>query len=175
MTMKRMAVIVAAVLLAAACSERKPSAKPSAAPAIKLPPESRKPGALEIRVDPNPIVAIPLNPSTYEFPFTVSIRETGGTPVTVIRVGMDVYSVAGLRIYTSELGPEEIERRGYIRTLAANGEVRYTWRPRAQVPDERLFATTWGELWVEGADARGAPVATRTRVTVRAPDLPGRR
>lgn len=173
--MKRIAVIIAALVLAAACSERKPSTQPSTVPVIEWPREPRKPGVLEIRVDPNPIVAIPVSPPTYEFPFTISIRETGGTPVTVMRVGMDVYSVAGLRIYTSELGPEEIERRGYIRTLAANGEVRYTWRPKAQVPDQRLFATTWGEFWVEGADAVGAPVATRTRVTVRARDLPVRR
>ncbi len=156
--------------LAAACADRTPRAPstvPSNAPVTKGTSEPRRAGALEIRVDPNPIIAVALDASTYEFPFTVSIRETGGSAVTVNRVGIDVFSVAGLRLYSSELGPAEIERRGYLRTLAANGEVRYPWRPKAQVPDERLFATTWGELWVEATDAAGAPVSTRARVTVR--------
>lgn len=168
--MRRIPILLTAVLVATACSSGRGT--PAESPTVTGaggPPE-RKAAALEVRVVPNPIVAIPVGESSYEFPFTVSIREVGGAPVTITRVGIDVYGVAGLRLYSSELGPAEIDRRGYHRTLAAGGEVRYSWRPRAQVPDARLFTTTWGELWVEGTDPNGA-VSTRTRVTVRSRDL----
>ena len=158
--MKATALVLLA-LLAAGCADRAPS--PAAVPAPQ-PPAAR--GALQILVEPNPVVARLVEGSTYEFPFTVAIRETGGSAVTIERVGIDVLSVGGLKVYSSELGPAEIERRGYRRALAANGEVRYSMRPRQQVPDERLFGSLWGELWAEGTDAGGRSISTRTRVTL---------
>ena len=149
-------------VLAFGCADRAPS--PAAAPA---PAVASARGELQILVDPNPIVAHPVDGSAYEFPFTVAIRETGGSAVTIERVGIDVLSVGGLKVYSSELGPAEIERRGYRRELAANGEVRYSMRPRQQVPDESLFRSLWGELWAEGTDAGGRSISTRTRVTLR--------
>ncbi len=160
--MRRLALPVLAILLAA-CSARSPAAGPAPEPA----PAPAAPGALQILVEPNPIMAVPVEGSTFEFPFTVAIRETGGSAVTIERVGIDVLSIGGLKIYSSELGPAEIERRGYRRALAPHGEVRYAWKPRQQVPDERLFATLTGELWAEGMDAGGRTIVTRTRVTVR--------
>jgi hypothetical protein len=150
-------------LLAAACADRAPT--PAAAPAPA--PAATQRGALQILVEPNPIVALPVDGSTYEFPFTVAIRETGGSAVTIDRVGIDVLSVGGLKVYSSELGPAEIERKGYRRALAANGEVRYSMRPRQQVPDARLFGSLWGELWAEATDAGGRRITTRTRVTLK--------
>lgn len=153
--------LLALALLAPACADRAPTPAPAPAPSVS--PQGR----LSILVDPNPILAIPVEGSTFEFPFTIAIRETGGSAVTIERVGIDVLSVGGLKVYSSELGPADIERRGYRRTLAAHGEVRYSMRPKQQVPDERLFGSLWGELWVEGTDAGGRSVSTRTRVTLR--------
>jgi hypothetical protein len=159
--MSRPAIVILA-LLTAACADRAP--EPVAAPPATA---TSGRGALQIRVDPNPIVAVGAGGSTYEFPFTVAIREIGGTAVTIERVGIDVLSVGGLKVYSSELGPAEIERRGYRRTLAPHGEVLYSMRPRQQVPDERLFSSLYGELWAEATDAGGHRISTRTRVTLR--------
>lgn len=136
-----------------------------AAPPSTQPADSAR-GELRITVDPNPIVAYPVG-DRYDFPFTIALRETGGSRVTVERVGIDVLALGGLKVHSEELGAAEIERRGYPRTVAANGEIRYTLTPRKQVPDERLFGSVWGELWAEGTDAAGSPVSTRTRVTIR--------
>lgn len=136
------------------------------APAPATAPAEAARGELRITVDPNPIVAYPVG-DRYDFPFTIALRETGGSSVTVNRVGIDVLALGGLKVHSEELGAAEIERRGYPRTVAANGEIRYSLTPRKQVPDERLFGSVWGELWAEGTDAAGNPVSTRTRVTIR--------
>ena len=47
---------------------------------------------------PNPIVARKVSGSTYEFPFDVSIRETGGRAVTINSVSLDVYAPGGIRL-----------------------------------------------------------------------------
>lgn len=150
-----------ALLFLASCVQ-----PPAPAPAsIPAPADAR--GALEVRVEPNPVLAIPVGESTYEFPFAISVRETGGARVEIARVGIDVLAVGGLKVYSSELTAAEIERRGYPRHLEPFGVVRYAMRPRQQVPDERLFGSVWGELWAEGIDAGGRRVETRTRVTIR--------
>jgi hypothetical protein len=154
---------LALALLSIACADRAPAPATAPAPAQTAPRE----GALQILVDPNPIVAIPAGGTTFEFPFTIALRETGGATVTVERVGIDVLSVGGLKVYSTQLGPEDIERRGYRRVLAPHGEVRYSMRPRQQVPDESLFRTLTGELWAEAVDEGGRRITTRTRVTLR--------
>ncbi|MGH9456568.1 MAG: hypothetical protein ACRD2J_02895 [Thermoanaerobaculia bacterium] len=147
-------------LIAAACARQ-------AGPAPAAPPVPEPPGALEIRVEPNPVLAIPAGESTWEFPFTLTVAETGGGSVEITRVGIEVFTVGGLKIYGSELTASEIDRRGYPRRLEPFGEVRYTMRPRQRVPDERLFGNFWGELWAEGVDSGGRRIETRTRVTIR--------
>lgn len=157
MTMRRTPLLALLIVAAAACVR---------APAPAPTPGTEARGALRISVDPNPIVAISVSGETYEFPFTIRLTETGGATVTVERVGIDVLTVGGLKVYSTELTSAEIDRRGYSRTIAPHGEVRYSMRPRQQVPDERLFTSVWAELWAEGRDAGGHAISTRTRVTL---------
>src|ERR1700759_2571898 len=52
-------------------------------------------GAVTIEIIPNPVVARHLDGNTYEFPFEVVVRETGGHPVSVARVHAEVYALGG--------------------------------------------------------------------------------
>lgn len=157
----RLQAIAAAALLIAGC------ARPGAPPPAALPPPAPR-GALEIRVEPNPIVAVPAGAEgEWEFPLSIAIIETGGSRVIVDRVGIDVLAIGGLKVYSTELTAAEIERRGFPRIVQPGGEVRYTMRPRQRVPDERLFTSISAELWAEGTDEGGRHIETKTRVTVR--------
>ncbi|HVR43686.1 MAG TPA: hypothetical protein VMS56_09605 [Thermoanaerobaculia bacterium] len=154
--MRRAPLLTAAMLLALGC------VRPAPPPASV--PEGR--AALRIEVEPNPIVATHVDGSTWEFPFSLAIREVGGAPIVIDRVGVDVLTVGGLRVYSTELGAAELDERGHPRRLPALGVVRYAMSPRQHVPDERLFGSVWAELWVVGTDAEGRRTTTRTRATV---------
>ncbi|HUP65587.1 MAG TPA: hypothetical protein VM557_09920 [Thermoanaerobaculia bacterium] len=160
--MRSTRLILLSALLATACIRQPGAASPAAAPAV---PPAR--GALEIVVEPNPIVAAPAGDGVWEFPFALSIRETGGSEVTIHRVGIDVLTFGGLKVYGTELSSAEIDRRGYPRRVPPHGRIRYAMSPKQNVPDERLFASVWGELWVEGTDEAGRSITTKTRATIR--------
>ncbi len=155
-------ILLSAALLASACVRQPGAASPAVAPAAP-PPR----GALEIVVEPNPILATPAGEGVWEFPFALSIRETGGSEVTINRVGIDVLTFGGLKVYGTELSSAEIERRGFPRRVPPHGRIRYAMGPKQNVPDERLFASVWGELWVEGTDEGGRSITTKTRATIR--------
>ena len=157
--MNRVGILPLTLVLAAGCV--RPAPPPSPAPAA----EARR-GVLQIVVEPNPIVAIPVEGETWQFPITLRIRELGGSRVEIDRVGVDVFAVGGLKVYSTTLDRTEIDARGFTRQLPANGEIRYRITPRQKIPDARLFSSVVAELWVEGTDAGGATPSTRTRVSV---------
>jgi hypothetical protein len=124
-------------------------------------------GAVAIEVIPNPIVATQVSGSTYDFPFEVVVRETGGRPTTVQRVTANVVLGGGLSLARESWDAERIRSMGYNTTLAANSEVRYRFSPRKDVPDDRLFGGVSAELKVEATDDTGTPTDATTVVTVR--------
>lgn len=123
-------------------------------------------GVLEISVEPNPILATDRQGDTYSFPFTVRIRETGGVEVHIDEVRMDVVALGAINVYSERFGREEIIRRGYPTTIGAGSEIRYSFNPRKEVPDERIFGGVAAELTATGRDANGNQVRATTRVTV---------
>lgn len=123
-------------------------------------------GVLQIVVDPNPIVANQVPDGRYQFPFTVVVRETGGARVDVSRVGIDV-NAAGLTLYSQSLTREQIAQKGFPTSVNANGELRYSLAPTTSVPNENLFGSVAGDVFVEGTDERGNRVRATARVTVR--------
>lgn len=124
-------------------------------------------GAMSISVEPNPILAKPVSGNTYDFPFTLVVKEVGGAAVTIQEVSVDVTALGGLRIYSQSYDAAEIARRGYPTSLGPGQELRYSLTPRKEVPDDRLFSAVTAELSAKGVDASGAPVTARTAVTVR--------
>ncbi|HYM60387.1 MAG TPA: hypothetical protein VEZ11_05795 [Thermoanaerobaculia bacterium] len=132
-----------------------------------VPLPSAEHGAITITVFPNPIVATKIGETSYEFPFDVVLHETGGHPVSVIRVSADVYIFGGnLKIANETYDAQRINRLGYGTTVPAGGELHYRFRPRQSVSDERLFGGVTAELLVDAVDETGSPAVARTRVTV---------
>src|ERR1700730_17082060 len=88
--MRHLALISVSVLIAVSCATPQPGASRNAS----LPGH----GAISISIQPNPIVAQKVSGNTYQFPFYVSVRETGGRPVTINRIALDIYAVGGIRV-----------------------------------------------------------------------------
>lgn len=124
-------------------------------------------GAIAIEVVPNPIVATPVSGTTYDFPFEVVVRETGGRPTTVQRVTATVFLNGGLQLARESWDAERIRSMGYNTTLAAGSETRMRFSPRKEVPDERLFGGVSAELKVDATDDTGTATSATTVVTVR--------
>lgn len=124
-------------------------------------------GAISIQVIPNPIVANSVGGNTYEFPFEVVVRETGGHPVNVTRVSADVLALGTIRVATESYDAARIQSLGYQTSLPANGELRYRFTPRETVTDDRLFGGVEAQLTVEATDDTGTPTSAKTTVTVR--------
>jgi hypothetical protein len=124
-------------------------------------------GAVAIEVIPNPIVATPVSGKTYDFPFEVVVRETGGRAITVQRVTATVSLGGGLTLARESWDAARIRSMGYDTTIGPNGEVRYRFSPRKEVPDDRLFGGVQAELKVEATDDTGAATSATTVVTVR--------
>lgn len=124
-------------------------------------------GAVSISVMPNPIVATRVAGDTYDFPFDIVVRETGGRPVNIQRVSATVFAPGGISLGRETWEADRIRSMGYSTTIHANSELRYHFVPRRSVPDERIFGTLSAELRVEGTDDAGAATSATTVVTVR--------
>ncbi|HVS30787.1 MAG TPA: hypothetical protein VMS98_04960 [Thermoanaerobaculia bacterium] len=124
-------------------------------------------GAIQIQIAPNPILATRVGGETYDFPFEVVIRETGGRPVTINRVSADVRALGGIRVGSESYDATKIASLGYSTTVAPYGELRYRFNPRRSVGDDRLFGSVSAEIRVEGRDDQGIAATAGTTVTVR--------
>lgn len=124
-------------------------------------------GALTIEIVPNPIVASKVSGNMYEFPFEVVVRETGGQIVTIDRVSADVLALGAIRVAQESYDATRIRALGYQTTVPANGTLRYTFRPRKEVDDDRLFGGVSANIRADGRDAAGNAVTANTSVTIR--------
>ena len=146
------------LLVAAACA----TPRPGTGSTSSLPGH----GAISIQIIPNPIVATHVSGNTYDFPFEVVVRETGGRATNIDRVSADVYAIGGIHAGSESYSAADIRNLGYPTSLAANGEVRYRFVPRKSVADERLFGGVTAELHVDATDDAGTPTRATTTVTV---------
>lgn len=122
---------------------------------------------MNIAVEPNPIVATQAGGNMYNFPFEVVVRETGGRPVTVTGVSAQLYGPAGISVGQESWDASRIQSMGYNTNVPANGELRYRFSPRREVPDERLFSSVRAVLRVDAVDDQGTRTSAQTEVTVR--------
>ncbi len=156
--MKRFA-LIATVLLVLACS----SGNPGATRTSSVPGH----GAIALSVVPNPVVAQKVSGSTYDFPFDVVVRETGGHAITIDRVTADIYaSVGGIKIGSESYDGAKIRSMGYSTSVPANGELRYHFAPRKSVQDERLFGGVYGDVRADATDDTGTATSATVRITV---------
>lgn len=123
-------------------------------------------GAIAVRIDPNPIRARSVSGNTYDFPFDVIVRETGGRPVTITQVSATVHAPGGLVVARERYDADRIRALGFSTSLGANAELRYHFAPRKDVPDERLFGGVSAQLTVDATDDASSPTSASTVVTV---------
>lgn len=124
-------------------------------------------GAISITIAPNPIVALPVSgkPNTFDFPFDIVVRETGGHAITIRSVTMTVYAY-GLPVNTDTYDAAQITQLGFPTAIAANGELRYRLSPRRAVPDERLFKGVTATVRIDAADDTSTAMNASTSVSV---------
>jgi hypothetical protein len=123
-------------------------------------------GAVTVTVQPNPIVATKVSGNTYDFPFDVIVRETGGRATTVQRITARVFLGGGITLANESWDAAAIRAMGYNPVLGPNTEQHYHFNPRKDVPDERLFNGVSAELRVEAVDDTGTAANSTTVVTV---------
>ena len=152
------AALIPILVLAIACAGGRPGATTSSS----LPGH----GAISITIAPNPIVASQVSGNTYDFPFEVVVRETGGHPVNVTSVSADVYALGGIRIGNETYDAAKISSLGYSTSVPANGELRYRFNPRRSVTDSHLFSNVSADVRVNATDETGTPANASTTVTV---------
>jgi len=158
--MKRVVLIsISILLLSAACATTQDAdSRPSTQPGH---------GAIAMTIVPNPIVATSLGGGMYEFPFEIVVRETGGHPVRITNVSTDVYALGAFRVASESYDAAKINSLGYATSLPAYGELRYAFRPRKQVTDQRLFGGVTAEVQADAVDDTGMSASTSTTVSIR--------
>lgn len=123
-------------------------------------------GAISVEIVPNPVVAQRVSGETYDLPFEVVVRETGGRPVDITQVSATAHLPGGLSLPLESWDAARIRSMGYQTTVAANGTLRYRFTPRREVP-EAVFGGVTARLLVEGRDDTGAEANATTTVSVR--------
>ncbi len=155
--MKRLAVLAVLLTSIACATPRAGTSRDASLPGH---------GAITITIQPNPIVARHISGNSYEFPFDMVVRETGGRAVTINRVSLEVYAVGGVRVGAESYDAARINSLGYSTNVPGNGELRYHFSPRQSVADDRLFGSVYGEVRVDASDEPGMPTSASTTVTV---------
>jgi hypothetical protein len=123
-------------------------------------------GAISIEIVPNPVVATRVGGNTYDFPFEVVVRETGGRPVDVTSVSATLFALGGIEIASETYDAAKINQLGYSTHVPANGVLRYRFDQRRSVTDSRLFSGVSADIRAEGRDDTGTPATAATRVSV---------
>ncbi len=108
-------------------------------------------GAIEVTFAPNPIVAQPVGGNTYEFPFDIVVRETGGHPLTINKVTLTVYAF-GMPVNVDKYEGPQIDALGFERRIGANGQLHYHLQPRRTVTDDRLFSNITAGVRIDATD-----------------------
>jgi hypothetical protein len=156
--MKRLALIALICLPLACATQHRPGTNKSTATPGR--------GEIKLTITPNPVVATKAGGSTYNFPFDVVIKETGGHPVTIDKVTASVYAGGGIPVATESYDAAKIQSLGFTTSIAAKGEIHYHFDPRKEVPDERLFTSVYGDVRVEALDDNGSRASSTTTITL---------
>lgn len=124
-------------------------------------------GAITVQIVPNPIVARHVSGETYDFPFEVIVRETGGRPVTITQVTATAVMAAGLRFELEQWDTQRIRSMGYNPSIPANGELRYRFSTRREAPEAIFGGGVSANLTVDAVDDAGSRTSASTTVTVK--------
>lgn len=153
--MKRAALVPLALLLSFCAGSRGPTTTAVAGH-----------GALSIQIQPNPVVAHRVSGTTYDFPFDVVLRETGGHPVEVDQVSANVVALGGIQVASEAYDAAKINSLGFSTHVPANGELHYHFAQRRDVTNDLLFQGVSADIRVDGHDETSTTTTASTRVSV---------
>lgn len=124
-------------------------------------------GALTMTVNPNPIVATRVagTDNTYDFPFEIVLRETGGQTVTLKSLRVDVKTL-GIRVLSKTYDATYLRDNRYPLVIPAGGTVRYVFKLRDDAPDAAFSTNVEADLQAEGVDDKGNVVRQSKTVSV---------
>lgn len=122
-------------------------------------------GRLEAEVLPNPVVAVATGEGSWQFPFEVVLRESGGVEIEIEAIRIRV-TVAGIPVSRQLWDSEEIRRRGYGTVLPPGGMLQYAFTPVRAVANAPLLEVARGEVEIEVVDRLGNRSSTVVTIGV---------
>src|SRR5207248_9137408 len=106
-----------------------------------IPRESVAPlrGRLELEVEPNPIVAVPVGGNWYELHFDIIMREAGGVDVRIEDFTVDALAMKAITVRSQTFPAKFITDRGYPDAIRAGKFLRFGFTRRWPLPTELLL------------------------------------
>ena len=134
-----------------------------------IPKESVAPlrGRLELEVEPNPIVAVPVGGNWYDLKFDIIMREAGGVDVRIEDFTVDAMALKAIPVRSQTFPAKFITDRGYPDAIRAGKFLRFGFMRRWPLPTELLLAGASARITARTIDANGARGETTIRVGVR--------
>jgi hypothetical protein len=134
-----------------------------------IPRESVAPlrGRLELEVEPNPIVAVPVGGNWYELHFDIIMREAGGVDVRIEDFTVDALALKGIPVRSQTFPAKFITDRGYPADIRSGKFLRFAFTRRWPLPTELLLSGAAARITARTIDANGARGESTIRVGVR--------
>jgi len=133
-----------------------------------MPKESAVPlrGRLDLEVQPNPIIAVPVGDNWYELRFDIVMRETGGVDVRIENFTVEALALRGVPVHSQTYPATFITDRGYPASIQAGKYLRFNFTKRWPLPTALLMSGAAARVTARTIDANGARDATRVRVGI---------
>jgi len=124
-------------------------------------------GRLLLEISPNPIIAEHVEGRTYDFPFDIIMRETGGVDVTIDDFTVDITLLGVVTLFSQKFPATEISRRGYPVEIGSGKFLRFSFRKRKEVPNDLVFRSAIARVTAHTTDTNGRRGETKLEVQVR--------
>jgi hypothetical protein len=133
-----------------------------------IPKETLTPirGHLELEVEPNPIVAMPLGGNWYELKFDIIMREAGGVDLRIEDFTVDALALKAIPVRSQTFPAKFITDRGYPDAIRAGKYLRFAFTRRWPLPTELLLTGAAARITARTIDANGARGEATIRVGV---------
>jgi hypothetical protein len=130
-------------------------------------------GRIELSVEPNPIVAIPLGGDRYELKFDIVMREAGGVGVRIEDFTVDAIAYRTITVRSQTYPPSFITDRGYPASIAAGKYLRFSFTKTWELPTHLLLSGASASVTARIVDENGVHGQSVVRVGVVVPDRRG--
>ncbi len=123
-------------------------------------------GRLDLEVDPNPIIAVPLGDNWYELNFDIIMREAGGVDVRIEDFTVDALAFKTVPVHSQTFPASFITDRGYPSSVRAGKYLRFKLTRRWPLPTQLLLTGAAARVNARTVDANGIPGTKGVRAGV---------